>query len=201
MSAALLITMCACGAKSNEKVPEDPSTAPESSREADQSASVLDAFDDVAVQPDAFDVSITIPSTFMAEMTQEECDQLAQENGYQSITLHDDGSATYVMTKAQHEKMMDDISASIDESLENLAGTEGYESIISIERNNDFTEYTVVTNQDTLGIGENLVTFGLFMFGGMYYTFYGAEVENICVKFVNESSGAVIQELNSKDLG
>lgn len=53
-------------------------------------------------------VTITIPAELVnKEKTQEFYDEQAQQNSYRSVTLNADGSVTYVMTKSQHQEMLD----------------------------------------------------------------------------------------------
>ena len=56
-------------------------------------------------QQDA-DLQLDIPAEFVGEQTQEDLNKIAEEYGIKSITLNDDGSATYVMTSKQHEEFL-----------------------------------------------------------------------------------------------
>lgn len=42
---------------------------------------------------------------------------------------------------------------------------------------------------------------GFYMYGGMYTVFNGTTVDNIHVEFINEATGAIINQADSKDLG
>ena len=75
----------------------------------------------VEVDSGLFNVTITVPATFVEEgATQESLDATAKEEGYKSITLNEDGSATYVMTKAKHKEMMDELRQQVNDSLEEM---------------------------------------------------------------------------------
>jgi len=162
----------------------------------------LDSLGKVEVDSGLFDVTLTIPADYMTEgITQDQLDEEAKAAGYQSITLNDDGSATYVMTKAQHKEMMDGISQSINDNLTELVGSEEYPTFVSVEANNDFTQYKVVLNVEEVGVSESIATMGFYMYSGMYHIFNGTEPGNISVQFISQSTGNVIEEANSTDMG
>lgn len=204
---SLSLLLCACGPKA-----PDPSASkddpPQTTNQSDEESKTQDddlglaSIGDVDVDAGLFNVTITVPADFLDEgVTQENLDEQAKEKGFKSITLNDDGSATYVMTKAQHEEMMDGIRQSIDGSLLEMASSEDYPSVVSIDANEDYTEYKITVNAEEVGLQESFLALSLYVFGGMYHVFNGTEPGNINVQYVNETTGAVIQEANSDDMG
>lgn len=204
---SLSLLLCACGPKA-----PDPSASkddpPQTANQSDEESKTQDddlglaSIGDVDVDAGLFNVTITVPADFLDEgVTQENLDEQAKEKGFKSITLNDDGSATYVMTKAQHEEMMDGIRQSIDGSLLEMASSEDYPSVVSIDANEDYTEYKITVNAEEVGLQESFLVLSLYVFGGMYHVFNGTEPGNINVQYVNETTGAVIQEANSSDAG
>lgn len=137
----------------------------------------------------------------MKAPTQESLDETAKAEGFKSATLNDDGSVSYVMTRATHEKMMDDIREEIDSSLAEMVGSEEYPTITKIEPNSTYTEFEVYLSTEEVGLAESFSALALYVFGGMYNAFNGEPVDDIAVSFLNESTGTVIQESHSKDLG
>ena len=108
-------------------------------------------------------------------------------------------SWTQMMSKKQHDEMMSGLADSFQETFDGLIGDEGT-NFLSIDPNDDFTEFTVVTTSTELNLTESFSTVALYFAGGMYNAFAGNSVDNICVKFVNEASGEVIEEANSRDM-
>ena len=204
---SLLASLCACGSK--DPVPAEPSNTPTEAtnyasgeNESGDDELGIDSIGDIDVESGLFNVTITVPADFLDEgVTQEDLDAQAKDSGYKSITLNDDGSATYIMTKAQHKEMMDGIKQSIDESLSEMIGSEDYPSIVSIEANDDYTEYKIVVNTEEVGLAEGFLVMGFYIFSGMYHVFNGTEPGNINIKYINETTGAVIEEANSNDMG
>ena len=176
---------------------EDSSTG-EGSEEAEESSD-LDSLGDIEVDDDLFDVTITIPADYVSSTTQEELDAEVAEIGCKA-TLNDDGSATYVMTKKQHKKLMDDIATSINDSLNEMVGSEDYPNITSVTANSDFTEFTVTTKNAEPDMSESFAVMSFYMFGGLYHIFAGTTVDNIHVDYVNADSGEVISSADSSDM-
>lgn len=166
-----------------------------------ESAKDIDAISDINVEKKIFDVTLTIPKDFVGEMTQEELDKTVTEKGYKSATLNEDGSVTYVITKAQHKAMMEDVTKTIDQALSEIPNSEDYPNVTSVTANSDYTSFTITTKNAEPDLGETFGALMLYMYGGMYATFNGDKVENIHVDFVNADSGEVISSGDSKNLG
>ena len=204
--------LSACGSQVEEAKPQalkstnaetEKSSEPETeetTETSDNGMKELEALGDVNVDKGLFNVTLNIPKDFVGETTQKELDELAKEKGFKSITLNSDGSATYVMNKAQHEELLSGIRDSINSSLQEMVGSEEYPNITKIEANEDFTSFTVTTKNQEPDFAESFGILALYMYGGMYAVFSGDEVENVHVDFVNADSGEVISSSNSKDI-
>ena len=169
------------------------------SEEDSEDLSELDSLGDVEVEQQLFDVTVTIPANYIESSSQEELDAAAKEYGYKA-TLNEDGSATYVMTKSQHKEMMEELTSSMQESLNSMAESEEYPNITSVTANSDFTEFTVTTKNSEPDLAESFSVMAFYMYGGMYNIFNGTEVDNIHVDFVNADSGEIISSSDSKNL-
>lgn len=161
----------------------------------------LEAIGGVGVEKGLFNVELTIPAQFVGEQTQEELNELSKEMGYKSITLNDDGSAKYILTKQQHKDMMTELNTNINTSLSEMIGSEDYPNYTDITANEDFTEFVITTKSTELSMTENFSALGLYMYGGMYNIFNGTPVDNVSVKFINTDTGAEITTMNSKNMG
>ena len=146
------------------------------------------------------EMELTIPAEFVGEQTQEDLNEIAEENGFKSITLNEDGSATYVMTQKQHEEFLTEYRNQINDSLKEMIGSESYPNFTKIEANDNFTEFTITTKSTSLDMNESFSVMAFYMFGGLYGVFSGETVDNVTVTFVNEATGEVISTSNSKDM-
>jgi hypothetical protein len=161
----------------------------------------LEAMGGVGVEKGLFNVELTIPAQFVGEQTQEELNELSKEMGYKSITLNEDGSAKYILTKQQHKDMMAELNTNINTSLSEMIGSEDYPNYTDITANENFTEFVITTKSTELSMTENFSALGLYMYGGMYNIFNGTPVDNVSVKFINTDTGAEITTMNSKNMG
>lgn len=206
LSGALFLSLTACGKKGTQEAPSVPA-APEAVSEsgADENAAEIDsAFEqlgDIEVDKGLFNVTITFPASFIGEdMTQEKLDEsIKDEEGIKSATLNADGSATYVMTKAKHQEMIDDTKKTIDDALQEMINDESMH-ITDINANADYTKFTVTVSTEEVGLSESFSVLALYSYGGMYGIVTGKEVDNVQVDFVNKD-GKVISTGNSKDMG
>lgn len=146
-------------------------------------------------------IELTIPSDFLGDdATQQALDEkVAETDGIISATLNADGSATYVMTAAGHDKLMQELAQNIDTQLADMASSSDYPNVISAEASNDYTSFTVTLSTDTVGLQGSIMVMAFYLYGGMYNAFNGTPVDNVSVHFVNQS-GAVIETANSRDM-
>lgn len=154
----------------------------------------------VDVDKGVFDVTMTVPAEYMEGVTQEELDESVQAGTVHSATLNDDGSVTYVMSKSQHKQLMDEMTQTVDEYLDEIVGSEDYPNITSATANDDYTVFTIVTKNEEPDMNETFLAMALYMYGGMYNSFNGVIVDNIHVDFLNDASGENILGMDSKDL-
>ena len=200
LAATMLLSSCGSNAVSSENTAQDSSVETTSTESSTGDLSQLEDLGNVTVDEGLFDVEMTIPASYVGETTQEELDNTAKEYGYKSITLNDDGSATYIMTKKQHEEMMAEMRSNITESLNEMVGSEDYPNFTDITANDDFTSFTVTTKSTELDMNESFSVIGFYMYGGMYGIFNGTTVDNVSVTFVNADTGEVISKSNSSDM-
>ena len=146
-------------------------------------------------------ISITLPEELGSGMsTQAEYDQFASENDFDSITVNEDGSVTYVMKESRHKELMEEIKTSIDEVLQDMTTSGDYPNFVSITANEDYSKFEVITKNTELDLTESFSTLGFFIFGQLYHAYNGTPVDNICVQYINEQTKEVVYEANSKDL-
>lgn len=203
----MVSTLLLSGCSSKANAPAD--TATQATKETEnptqeepddgEDLSELDSIGDIKVEKELFDITITVPADFIGETTQEELDAKATEYGYKA-TLNEDGSATYVMTKSQHKKMLKDMTEGINEGLKEMIGSDEYPNITDVTANSNFTEFTVATKNTEPDMAESFSVMMFYMYGGMYGIFSGETPENVSVTFVNADTGDVISTANSSDM-
>lgn len=193
--AMLLLTGCGVSPAKDEPATSDESAATSQNNTDDSSGTI-------EVDKGLFNVEFTVPAQFFdEETTQESLDETAKEKGFQSVTLNDDGSVTYVMTRTQHEELMSATREQIDAGITDMVESEDYPSITKIESNDDYSVFKVYLSTEDVSLSDSLSALLLYFYGGMYNSFNGTPVDDITVSFINGTTGAVIQEGHSKDIG
>lgn len=189
LSIIICLSLVGCGGSSNDtqqNIEED------SKSEGTQS---------IEVDEGLLNVEITVPPDFLEEgTTQEDLDEAAKEDGIKSITLNDDGSATYIMSKSKHDEMMAGIRESIDESMAEMIDPETYPTFVEVTSNDDYTHFTVKLSSNEVGLSESISVLGFYMLGGLYNAFNGTPVDDVTVSFVNADTGDIIQEAHSSEM-
>lgn len=156
--------------------------------------------DQFSAEKGLFNVKLTIPADFMQGVTQDDLDKTAKENGFKSATLNDDGSATYVMSKAQHKKLMKDTKENIDKELNDMVGSSDYPNFTEVTANKDYTEFTVKTTSQEPSLEEQLAVLQFYIYGGTYNAFNGTPIDNVHVDLINSDSGSVIYSADSDSM-
>ena len=197
---AMLLTSCGGPADAPDAAVIESTAAKSSTTESNGALSELEAIGSIEVEEQLFDVTLTIPKDYVGETNQDELNKTCEERGFKSITLNEDGSATYVMTKSQHKDMMAEYRDQINASLQEMIASETYPNITAIETNDNFTEFTVTTKSTELDLAESFSVMAFYVYGGMYAIFEGTEVDNISVTFINADTGKVLHTSNSSDM-
>ena len=189
LSIIICLSLAGCGGSSNDtqqNIEEDSKSEETQSIEVDEGL---------------LNVEITVPPDFLEEgTTQETLDETAKEEGIKSITLNDDGSATYIMSKSKHDEMMAGIRESIDESMAEMIDPETYPTFVEVTSNDDYTHFTVKLSTNEVGISESVSVLGFYVLGGLYNAFNGTPVDDVTVSFVNADTGDIIQEAHSSEM-
>lgn len=130
-------------------------------------------------------VKLTVPSPYVGDgVTQENLDVVAQKCGYEAITLNEDGSATYLITKEQQQSMVTNLATGIKDKLIVTAGSKNYKHITNIEANEDFLHYTVTLDTNSLDTSSAMISSLLKSYSTMYYCYQGIIGETINITYV-----------------
>ena len=204
LTLALLLVLSLAGCGSSEpqtSATTQAATNSTTSTETTTGFDDLEAIGELEVDQNLFTVEITVPADFLGEgITQESLDADVAASNYISAKLNDDGSVTYVMTKAVHDEMMVGVRDNIQQALDEMVGSEEFPSFTKVEANDDFTQFTVETTSTELGLVESFSVLGFYMFGGMYHAFNGTQVDDIAVTFINADTGDTVGEAHSSDM-
>ena len=138
-----------------------------SGNEASEGIQVSTGDDSARIYNTVTNVKVTLPASLFEyvdeEISQEDLDKAAFENGFISATLNEDGSVTYVMSKDKYNAYVAELAMSIDKGLEELCNTEN-STIVDIKHNADFTDYTITLDADVVGFTESFVYLAIVLY-------------------------------------
>ena len=181
-----------------ENVPGTASAEPEAGEEQQDEMDELSALGDVQVENGILTVSITLPADLAQGMTQEQLDA-SKGTTYLDAVLNDDGSVTYKMTKAQHRVLLEQLTASFDQSIQEMIDDNETYSISAVTHNDDYTIFDVSLDGTELGFGDTISSLLFYMCGGMYGVFNGHRPEHVIVNFY-DPNGKLIESGDSANM-
>ena len=160
---------------------------------------ILKTLNQVDVKYEVGKVKMTIPSEFVLSTTQEDADTEAEENGYDSAGLNNDGSITYVMSKDKYRETLSNIEKEIDSSLDDMVRSYDLPDVTIISVNGIYTDYTITTKNAVTDDTDAESVISFYEKSCKYAAYSGAIINNIHIDFVNEETGRIIDSYDSDD--
>ena len=223
LSLVLLVTACGSSPSDGEaagspSVMESPTVVPsemvegEGSSEAESQEEQPEGDGEdsgsIDVNRGLLSVEVTIPADFFSmtsetARTQEEIEADLRASGYSAeVTVNDDGSVTYRMSRGEYSRFLDETKASVEESIQEIIGEEPgiFESVTYSD---DLRRFTVIVNRgpyESSFAGVSL-GFGLLFGGALYQAFAGTAPDDIyvIVETVDASTGKVFNTYDSRE--
>lgn len=123
------------------------------------------------------------------------------EEGVISATKNEDGSITYVMTKAKQQEILKDLADAIEESVLSLSeDEEEAPAVKKIEFAKDFSEFTLTIDQESASGFEAFYALALCMAGTNYQAFAGNGLVDVPAKLVDAGTGEVFSTTSYSEL-
>ena len=192
-------TGAATAQQSVEAAADGQSSSVETAADGEQAADAADTAKETAAVKKQLR-TIVIPTVYESVTSQEEADEIAKKNGYESAVLEEDGSLTIVMEEDVYETMISSFLDSVQKGVKEIIGDGSVSSVKKIEYNEDLSIFTVTIDADEIGIIERQAADELVMYGTLYHIYTGNSVDHIQVDFVSEESGEVIESADSGSL-
>lgn len=204
---ALALSLAACStAPSTADTPAEtpaPTAAPTTEPDIplQEAADAISTAEQIEVEDNLFDVTLTLPADYASDITEEEIAQQVADGKVHTGTLNDDGSVTYTMSKAQHTALLESIAAELRSTLDDMIGSTDYPNLTAIETNDDFTDFTVYTTTQpgAVGLSDEMSVLIYYTCGKMYGIVSGQEPDNIHVDILNAESGELVSAHDSRD--
>lgn len=150
----------------------------------DASWDALESMGNIQTENGILYAYITLPASFYSEPVTQADFENSDTSSYTSVTVNEDGSVTFQMTRRQHRDMLDEIELSINDSLQNYVDdTEN--AITSITHTDDFSEYNIYLSTEELGMTEAFTSYALCILSGYYSMFSGYQMDDVIINYYN----------------
>lgn len=152
----------------------------------------------LSVDKGLLNVEVTLPAAFFEGTDMDEVIAEAKKDGVKEVKQNEDGSITYIMSKAEHKKMVTEMGTSITEYTEELKNSEEYPSIKDVTHNKSFTEFTLTVDKDSYENSfDGFAVLGLGMQSAMYHAFKGANPDEykVTISVKDEATQEVFGEV------
>jgi hypothetical protein len=166
-----------------EQVEEEPAVVEEQAIEVDKGI---------------FSVEITLPASLFEGEDIGEVVAKAKEDGVSDVTVNNDGSITYRMSKSKHNELMREMRDELLEHIEEVKNSKDYESINDITYNKTFSEFTLIVDREKFENSfDGLVALGIGMLALYYQLFNGVAPDDykVTIFFKNANTGEVFNSV------
>ena len=124
-------------------------------------------------------VELTIPNSYVN-------DSAAPEETDGTVIVNNDGSVTYNLTEEMYAELLSKIQEGCEASLDGLV--QRIPTIISIEHDPDFRNFTVETESEDLSFSEAASMITLFAVGGQYNAYAGESNAVIYINYTHKGT-------------
>lgn len=139
-------------------------------------------------------VKVNIPKESMGENPADMAEKIKNSRGFEAAEVQADGSVTFVMTKSQHRKWLEETEEIAEDTAERVI--EDFRSLDDVEFNRDLTEATIEVEGPLFDITtEKGAAQGVANAAFIYQSMNGVKKENlkVVVKFVDDETKKVLE--------
>lgn len=145
-------------------------------------------------------VDITLPASMFEgqDMSSFDADAYADEQGFSSAKVNEDGSITVTMSKAKHKELLDEMATSLDTTFAEFVNGEDTAYIKEITHNDDFTTVTMKVDKAAYENAFDFTPLAIGMSVAMYQAFTETEY-HVEISIVDAATGETINSITYPD--
>ena len=206
LAAAFALSLAACGGTPASSAAASAAAPSAVSQSASAASSGAASGGEIEVDKGLLNVTITLPASFFTLLdvsgdgsyTAQTFADKATDSRLKDVTVHEDGSLSFSISKSEHKAMMDEMRQQILGSGEELK--ESFPSVKSLEGTDDCTHFTL--RVDRAAYENSFDAFALLtvqMQGLMYQAFNGTPDSAVVAEAVDDATGEVIATRDSSE--
>ncbi|NMB43726.1 MAG: hypothetical protein GX995_06310 [Clostridiales bacterium] len=200
-----VIVLASCGNKTEDPSDKSNNTEQSTTTNTENSTSSSEESDTVKVDEGLLHTKITVPASFFEDTSEDEIKAASEEEGFKSYKINSDGSVTYTMTKKKHKEILIELSAAIDEFIDELVNGDDeneVESITKIEVNDDYSEINIYVDKDSYTEWDSIYAVLFHIQAAYYQIFSGVSADDIEIEvsYIDDVSGEIIDSSSYREM-
>ena len=213
LSTSISLTGCGGSAEqASEAAPGtgSPSQSSSAATPAEGGSSESAAEGDIEVDEGLLSTEVRLPmSLFMfgkdesaKPPTQEELQTAVDKEGRGiEVTVNDDQTVTYRMSRGEYDRFKDELKKSMDTSIQETINKEA-NIYKSVTYSDDMSEFEIVVDRKALEDSWSFAGFGFLITAGFYQAFLGVDESErfVILNYVDEKTGEVFDTVDSRTL-
>jgi len=156
-----------------------------------------DKGESIEVDKGIFSVEITLPASFFEGQDVSDISNELKDDDI-NVTINDNDSVTYKMSKSKHNEFMDELNKNQIEYIEEIKNSEDYKSIKDITHNKTFSKIVLLVDQEAFENSfDGFAAFGLGITSLYYQLFNGVSPEDykVTIYFKNVETGEIFGDV------
>ncbi len=145
-------------------------------------------------------VEIKLPASLFEgqDMSTFDAAAYANEQGFKSAKVNEDGSVTVTMTKAKHKELLEEMANSLDTNFNEFVNGEDTPYIKEITHNDNFTSVTMKVDKVAYESAFDFTPLAIALSVAMYQAFIETEY-HVEISVVDVATGATINSITYPD--
>lgn len=156
----------------------------------------------IKVDKGILSVKVTLPTSLFSDGDIEKTIADAKKEGVNEVIRNEDGSLTYVVSKAKYGEMMKSVKDSMNTTIDDLKTGKDFASIKDVAHNDSFSEFIVTVDKEAYNNSmDAFATMVIGLSSMLYQAFDGVSPENnkITIKLKDEKTGNVFDTVTYPD--
>lgn len=145
-------------------------------------------------------VDLLIPASYVAGSPEESLQGFADRYGIESVTMNDDGSATFHMTQEVHAAMLASMEEELEGLISEIKSSEDVIGVESVDHDSRYTQFTVTKSSKEFGGYEEMYITMYCGMAGQYYNLYaGSPIDSVHIDWVYAEDGEVLKSVDTDE--
>ena len=195
LCAVLVLSIAGCGQGVSNTTDGSADTSGAASQEVSTNETEADttASAQVEVDENLLTVELTLPASYFGDqdMSVFDTDTYAEENGFISASVNEDGSLSILMTKGKQKELLNEMAAAINSMIEGYTTSEDTAYIKEITYNEDYTSFTLKVDPEGYANDYGVTSVSLTLSAAFYHMYAGIDA-GVEVIVIDANTGETI---------